>query len=58
MLDRLNLLILEEKCLKRSLDVSYNRDNRTKILTRLKEVQQGIKETKIKLQMERSLKKI
>lgn len=57
MLDRLSKLILEEKSLKRTIDFTYNRKKRTKILTRLVQVQKEIKETKKKLRIEREIKK-
>jgi hypothetical protein len=57
MLDKLSRLILEEKSLKRTIDFTYNRKKRTKILTRLVQVQKEIKETKIKLRIERELRK-
>lgn len=56
MLDRLSKLKIEESYLRRLIDCSYNRDNRTKILSRLKEVKKEIEETKIKLRIERMLK--
>lgn len=57
MLDKLSELKLEENNLKRLINCSYNRNNRTKFLIRLKEVQKEIRETKIKLRIERELKK-
>lgn len=56
MLDRLSKLILEEKNLKRLIDCNFNRDERTRLLTRLKIVQREIKETKDKLRIERMIK--
>lgn len=57
MLDKLSRLILEEKSLKRTIDFTYNRKKRTKILTRLVQVQKEIRETKIKLRIEREIKR-
>lgn len=57
MLDRLSKLKLEEKNLQRLIDCSYNRENRTRMLNRLKVVKKEIRETKSKLRLERELKK-
>lgn len=57
MLDKLSKLKLEENNLKRLINCSYNRNNRTKFLIRLKEVQKEIRETKSKLRLERELRK-
>ena len=57
MIDKLSKLKLEENNLKRLINCSFNRDNRTKFLNRLKEVQKEINETKKKLRIERELRK-
>ena len=57
MLDKLSKLKLEENNLKRLINCSYNRNNRTKFLIGLKEVQKVIRETKSKLRLERELRK-
>lgn len=56
MIDKLSNLKLEEKSLRRIIDCSYNKENRTRLLTRLKEVQKEIKETKEKLRLEKMIK--
>ena len=53
MIDKLSMLKAEENALKRILANSYNRDYRTKLLTRLKEVQNEIKEIKEDLRKEK-----
>lgn len=56
MIEKLSNLILEENCLKRNIDCSFDKKERTRLLTRLKIVQKEIKETKIKLRIERMIK--
>lgn len=56
MLDRLSKLTLEENSLKRGIDCTFNKEDRTRMFKRLSEVQKEIKETKSKLRIERMLK--
>lgn len=57
MIEKLSNLILEENCLKRNIDCSFDKKERTRLLTRLKIVQKEIREIKIKLRIEKTLKK-
>lgn len=57
MLDKLSKLTLEENNLKRLIDCSFNREERTRMLTRLKVVKREIREIKIKLRIEREIKR-
>ena len=54
LIEKLSNLKLEEKCLKRSLDVCYKR--RSKTFNRLKEISVEIEQIKFKLNLERKIK--
>lgn len=56
MLDKLSRLTLEENALKRGIDSSFNKKNRSRMFKRLKQVQKEIKDTKAKLRIERMIK--
>lgn len=57
-LDKLALLILEERCLIRNIDVYFhNNEIKHKLFVRLEEVKKDIRRTKFKLKMERELAK-
>lgn len=57
LLDRLTILSLEEKSIRRNLDSRcFNKTERANNFKKLEEVQKEIKKVKFKLKMERELK--
>lgn len=57
LIEKLSNLKLEEKCLKRSLDVYYiDAKRRSKAFNRLKEISVEIEQIKFKLNLERKIK--
>ena len=56
MIDKLSKLTLEENSLKRGIDCTFNRKDRSRMFERLKIVQREIRETKDKIRIERMLK--
>ena len=56
MIDKLSKLTLEEKSLKRGIDCTFNRNDRTRMFERLKIVQREIREIKDKMRIERMIK--
>lgn len=56
MLDKLSKLTLEENALKRGIDCSFNKKDRSRMFKRLVQVQKEIKDTKSKLRIERMIK--
>lgn len=56
MIDKLSKLKLEEKNLKRLIDCSFNRNERTRLFEKLKIIQREIRDTKDKIRIERMIK--
>ena len=56
MLDKLSKLTLEENALKRGIDCTFNKKDRSRMFKRLVQVQKEIKDTKSKLRIERMIK--
>jgi len=57
LIDKLSLLTLEKKYLKRELDnIWYDREKRQKIFNKIKKVNKEIENIKFKLQLERKIK--
>ena len=56
MIDKLSKLKLEEKNLKRLIDCSFNRNERTRLFEKLKIIQREIRDTKDKIRVERMIK--
>ena len=57
LIEKLSNLKLEERCLKRSLDVYYmDAKRRNKAFNRLKEISNEIEQIKFKLNLERKIK--
>lgn len=57
LIEKLSLLTLEKKYLKRELDnIWYDREKRQKIFNKIKKVNKEIENIKFKLQLERKIK--
>lgn len=56
LIDKLSKLTLEEKSLQRTVNLSYNKDLRTKTLIRLKEVMKEKEKVKNLLKLEKEFK--